>query len=521
LGVELFLKQSIGFRLKYSFTAFLALLFLISFTGSSVAQSAWDWHIYGGIVVDGTGSPAYRADILVRSDSIGYIGPVEADTVDAERRMDAGGMIITPGFIDVHAHGDPVKTPHFRNFLAMGVTTIVLGQDGSSPGEGSLEGWFQVVDSVRPAVNVAALSGHGSIRVRAGAGREAASGEVLDRMADLLENDLVDGAYGLSLGLEYLPGIYADITELWRLASVTGRFDGIVMSHLRSEDDNRIEASLRELAALGSAVRVHASHLKVVYGKGEQRAEEVLHLIDSLKNDGIRFTADTYPYAASYTGIGIVFPRWAKTTEGWRQAKRERPEALMEFLRAKVEQRNGPEAILFGSGKYAGRTLAEVSEEEGRPHVQILMEMGPQGASAAHFVMDRKLQYRIAADPGIMISSDGSPTMRHPRGYGSFARIVDDLVTRDQMLTIEQAVYKMSGLPAATLGIENRGRIKTGYSADLLVFDPAEIRDRATFENPHLTASGFNWIWVNGRLAREDGRFSGDRFGKVLRKQDP
>lgn len=494
------------------------LIFLVTVSGK--AQSMWDWHITGGSIVDGTGTEIYHADVLIRADTIGFIGEIDADTIKAASTIDASGKIVSPGFIDVHAHGNPLKTPEFRNFLAMGVTTIVLGQDGSSPAGNSLSEWYEKIAVAGLGVNIAALSGHGTIRQRIDTGKIPANDRELRRMEKFLENDLKAGAFGMSTGLEYVPGMYADRDELQRLAETVGKYDAVVMSHMRSEDDSMIEASLDELAAQGKYARVHASHLKVVYGEGAGRAEEILKYIESFRQEGIDFTADVYPYAASFTGIGIVFPDWAKTASEWRQAMQERPEVLRRYLSDKVEQRNGPGAILFGSGKYAGSTLEEASEKEGKSAIDLLLEMGPQAASAAHFVMNEKLQDRIVLGENIMISSDGSPTMRHPRGYGSFPKVIKRYVEEQQSLTIEEAVYKMSGLPAKTLGLEKRGTVKTGNAADLLIFDPEEVRDVATFENPHQLAEGFDWIMVNGKLAREEGNFKEERYGIVLKRNE-
>lgn len=490
------------------------LLFLVTVSGK--AQSTWDWLITGGSIVDGTGKKAYRADILVRADTIGFIGDFDVDTVKAANIVDASGKIISPGFIDVHAHGNPLRTPEFRNFLSMGVTTIVLGQDGASPASSSLSGWYEEVAKARPGVNIATLSGHGTIRSKVGAGKEPANNSELRRMGALLEDDLRAGAFGMSTGLEYVPGMYADVGELSRLAGIAGKYDAVVMSHMRSEDDSRIEASLDELATQGKHTRVHASHLKVVYGDGAGRAGEILNYIDSFGEEGIDFTADVYPYTASFTGIGILFPDWAKTENEWRKAMQERPEDLRRYLADKVARRNGPGAVLFGSGDYAGSTLEEASEMERKSAVDLLLEMGPQSASAAHFVMNQELQDRILTGENVMISSDGSPSMRHPRGYGSFAKVIRRYVLGLQTLSLEEAVYKMSGLPAKTLQLENRGTVKAGNAADLLIFDPEEIRDVATFENPHQPAEGFDWIMINGKLVREEGLFKEERYGIVL-----
>ncbi|HET6528370.1 MAG TPA: amidohydrolase family protein [Balneolaceae bacterium] len=500
-------------RLTFSF-----ILSFFVFSNITHAQNNWDWYISGGTIVDGTGAPAYQADILIRGGHIGYIGAVNADTIRAKHRVDASGKIVSPGFIDVHAHGNPMKTPEFRNFLAMGVTTIVLGQDGSSPRPGSLNEWFAQVSEANPGVNIAVLSGHGSIRAKVGVGKTAPTVQELRRMERLLRSDLEAGAFGMSTGLEYVPGLYADEAELTYLAKIVGEYDAIVMSHMRSEDNAKIETSLDELAAQGEYAKVHASHLKVVYGKNAERADEILSYIDSLRKQVIEFTADTYPYAASYTGISIVFPKWAKTNKGWKNALKERPAMLRTFLKNKVAKRNGPDAILFGSGEFAGMTLKEAALQEGISPVDLLLERGPQFASGAHFVMNQALQDRIVAGKKVMISSDGSPTMWHPRGYGSFAKVIRRYVIEKETLTIEEAVHKMSGLSAQTLGLEKRGVLKEGNKADILIFDLSEVRDVATFEEPHQLAEGFDWIMVNGQLAGQNGEFSKERFGEMLKR---
>lgn len=484
---------------------------------SALAQQNWDWHITGGTVFDGSGEESYQADLLIRADSIGYIGAVKSDTIRAERVIDASGKVITPGFIDPHAHGDPLETPEFHNFLGMGVTTIVLGQDGSSPAVGALYSWMKKVEEANPAVNIALLSGHGSIRSKVDIGKRDPTQKELKRMRKLLQSDLNAGAFGMSTGLEYVPGMYAGENELQELAKVVGNANRIVMSHMRSEDNSEIESSLDELAAQGDVSNVHASHLKVVYGKGAERAKEILEYIDDYRQKGIEITADIYPYSASYTGIGIVFPDWGKTESEWKNALQERPEVLRQFLVNKIRQRNGPGAILFGSGEFAGLTLKEAADQESKSAIELLMEIGPESASAAHFVMDEELQDRLILGKNVMVSSDGSPTMRHPRGYGSFAKMIRYYVNENELLSLEKAIFKMTGLPAQTLGLENRGLLQEGMKADLLIFNPKEIRDRATFEDPHKLAEGFDWIMVNGTLVRKEGEFNEVRRGRILK----
>lgn len=496
----------------------LLILLILAFSSLATAQE-YDWHIDNATVIDGTGQESYQADLLIRGNTISFIGEVNTDTISAENYVDASGKVVTPGFIDAHAHGDPLETPEFYNFLGMGVTTIILGQDGSSPAVGKLSGWFEKVEEASPAVNIALFSGHGSIRGKVAIGRQQPTNSELDKMRRLLESDLQDGAFGMSTGLEYVPGMYAGKEELESLAEVVGEHNGSIMSHMRSEDNAEIESSIKELAALGKYAPVHTSHLKVVYGKGQKRAVEVLNYIQSFRDEGITFTADVYPYEASFTGIGIVFPDWAKTESEWKQAMKERPDMLRQYLRDKVEQRNGPDAILFGSGEFSGMTLAEAAKKKQMDPIEVLLDMGPRGASAAHFVMNEELQDRIVVAEGVMISSDGSPTMRHPRGYGSFAKIIRRYVNEEKLLSLEEAIYKMSGLPAQTIGLDDRGTIQKGKAADLLIFDPQEIKDKATFAEPHELAKGFDWIMVNGAVIRKDASFVDEGKGQVLRKE--
>jgi N-acyl-D-amino-acid deacylase len=365
------------------------------------------------------------------------------------------------------------------------------------------------------------FAGHGTLRRLSGAGyKEKPTKDELATMQDMLQKALEAGAYGMTTGLEYTPGTYAGEEELLSLARTVGAANGLIMSHIRNEDDEAIEASLRELLRQGQYCHVHASHLKVVYGKGEARAEEILSLLDSARRAGnYRVTADVYPYNASYTGIGIVFPDWAKAPNDYATVRRERRAELLAYLKARVMKRNGPEATLFGTSPFAGKTLQELSEERGQSFEEVLMEIGPGDASGAYFVMDEPLQARLLADPHVMVSSDGSPTMHHPRGYGSFAKIIEQYVNRYELFPLHEAVRKMSSLTAHTIGITDRGAVEAGKKADLLIFDPGAVRAHADFTDPHQLAEGFDYVIVNGRPAVDGGTFSQERFGKVLRKR--
>lgn len=245
----------------------------------------------------------------MRGDSIALIERDTSAAYAAKRTINGRGMLLSPGFIDTHAHADPLQKPDYKNFLSMGVTTICLGQDGFSPEQEDVQPWMEAVNALSPAVNIALFAGHNTLRMLSGAEYAATpSAGHLTAMERLLAKAMEAGCFGMTTGLEYTPGYYADSAELHRLAKVVGDRQGLIMSHMRNEDDVFVAASIRELLAQGRHCPVHISHIKVVYGKGEKRAAEILQLLDSARESGIQVTADYYPYTASYTGIGILFP---------------------------------------------------------------------------------------------------------------------------------------------------------------------------------------------------------------------
>lgn len=482
---------------------------------------AIDLLITNGEVLDGLGGDAYTADLVIVDDEIVFVGktafsPTELDervkvTIDAEQR------VVAPGFIDPHSHGDPLKTPDFESFLAMGVTTISLGQDGTSPPVMNLGDWLTEVENNGIAVNLAMFVGHGTLRDLNGIGRTADPEPAdLARMLELLDETLAY-TFGLSTGLEYNPGLYAQEAELEALAKVVGKNDRLIMSHLRSEDDDQLEASIEELLKQGRFARIHVAHLKSVYGHGAESAERILQLLSDARDAGIRVTADSYPYNASYTGISIVFPVWAKTTDQFEVAKLTRRAELEAFLREKIARRNGAEATLLASPPYTGKTLGELARELEMPFEQVLIEeIGPQGSYGAYFVMDDEFQTRLLIDPEISISSDGSPEGFHPRGHGAFAKIIDEYVNGRQVLSLKEAVRKMTSHSASVLGITDRGILQAGKKADIVIFDPERVKATATYPEPHQLAEGFDVVIVNGRVARQDSKLSDTYSGRVL-----
>lgn len=493
---------------------------LCSCATDSQPSGSFNMLVTNAEIFDGTGNPSFTADLLIRGDSIAFIGKVDEGKISVQRRIDARGMVMSPGFIDAHAHGDPLATPGFENFLNMGVTTICLGQDGFSYESESLQPWMQQIDSVGVGVNVLTFIGHSTLRSLSGTNyAESPTAEQLQRMTDLLSMGLTQGAFGMSTGLEYTPGYYAQAPEMAELAKAVAAHQGMIMSHMRNEDDDQIEKSIHELLLQGRYAPVHISHFKSVYGKGATRASKLLSILDSARHSGIQVTADVYPYTASYTGIGIVFPDWAKPPNNYKQVIASRRQELKKYLHDKVIKRNGPEATLLGNGKWKGMNLKQVADSLHLTFEDVLIDViGPDGASGAYFVMDEALQSALIQDSLVCISSDGSPTMHHPRGYGSFAKIIRHYVNETKSLTLAEAIRKMTSLPAAIIGLQDRGLIKVGYKADLLIFDPMLVKDLATYEDPHQMASGMEYIIINGILSKASVEIDVNLNGRFLRK---
>jgi N-acyl-D-aspartate/D-glutamate deacylase len=474
------------------------------------------------LLVEGTGAEARMANVLVTGGRIARIFPPTDKTTGATGQVIAGeGRVLAPGFIDMHSHGDPLKDS-YESFLAMGVTTITLGQDGSAPVLGSdrdPRSWMQAADHARMDVNVAMLSGHGTVRRAAdvpdSVRRPDAAG--LARMAAQLDAELRAGAFGLSYGLEYVPGIYSETPELSNLGKVVARYGGVVMSHMRSENDGEIEASIDELVASSLPARPHISHLKVVFGKGEERARRLLDFLAEKRRQGGYLTADEYPYTAGYTGIALLFPEWALPPTDYAGVVAHRRQELRDPLEKRMIRRGGPDALLIGTPPYAGKTLAQAAQEAGLAFPDLLIKLGPEGGSGAHFTMDKALQDVLLLDPYVAFSTDGEPGMRHPRATGTYAKLVEDYVVRDRKLTIEEMVRKASGFPAQILRLPDRGVVRPGARADLVLFDPGKVRARSTYVDPFATAEGFDLVMVNGEAAFAGGRKVGSS-GRMLRR---
>jgi N-acyl-D-amino-acid deacylase len=487
---------------------------------AQAAEPSYDVWVRGGTVIDGTGRDRFRADVLVIGDTIALVSDLDDHAVNARRTIDATGKLVVPGFIDTHAHGDPLGES-FTNFLAQGITTVVLGQDGWAPHADAADGatlaeWMRSVDRRGSEVNIAALSGHATLRSRAGVGdAPLPTAAQIDAMKDMLREDMSAGAYGLSFGLEYVPGRHSLPAEQKALGDVVGANGGIVMSHMRSEDFDKIGAAIDELLQIDA--HVHVSHLKIVAGRHVDEAHAVLNRLARVRALGRAVTADVYPYTASASNFVFLYPDWAKRKEDYERALRERRPELEAHIRKRVSERNGPEAILFTSGPHAGKRLSDLARATGKPYEKVMIDdIGYGGPGQAHFLMSPAVHDVFIAADHVNICTDGAPGPGHPRSYDSFIKVLVEHVGPAPKMSLERAIHKMSGLPGANLGLD-RGTLTAGAKADLLVLSPQSLQSRATWDDQQRAPAGIELILVNGLPAFEHGRPLDERRGRALR----
>jgi N-acyl-D-amino-acid deacylase len=510
----------------------LAPLFLLALAAD------FDLVIRNAHVVDGTGNPWYRADVGIKDGRIAGIGNLTAKS--ATRTVDAAGKVLAPGFIDVHTHveGGIDKNPRADNFLRDGVTTVVTGNCGSS--QLDLGAWFAKLDKAGLAINVASLIGHNTVRISVmGAGKEVATPDQLARMEALMDKAMKDGAVGFSTGLEYVPGTYVDPSEIIQLARTVTRYQGVYSSHMRDEGAKVLDA-MNEIIRVGreSGIRVQISHLKQDTKKHWGASEKMIALLESSREAGIDVTADQYPYTRSSTSLSIRVPAWAQA--GGHKALAERiraPQTRAQIKREMLEMLRGRGltdysyatiASYSAHKEWEGKTLTEVNrlrggapnaEAEADTVLDILTDADP---SMVYHVMsdddvDRLLKYpftAVASDGGVREFGSGNP---HPRAYGTNARVLGTYVRERKVITLEDAIRRMTSLPARTFGFRDRGLLQTGMAADLVLFDPARIKDLSTFAAPHAYSEGFELILVNGIPVLERDKLTDQRPGRTLR----
>jgi N-acyl-D-amino-acid deacylase len=511
--------------------------FLASLPLWSVKAETYDVVIANGRVVDGTGNPAFYADVAVRNGRIVKIGGV---TGEARTRIDAKGLIVAPGFIDVHTHADDVaEMPKAENFVRMGVTTIVAGNCGGSTLD--VAEFFREVERTNVAVNVATLVGHNSVRRKAMGGDfdRPPTPEELDQMRALVRQAMKDGAVGLSTGLIYQPGVFSHTDEIVELAKVAAAYDGIYTSHMRHED-NHIYQALDEVfeVARGAHIRAEVSHIKLSGPTAWGQADRVLAYIEKARAEGLDITQDQYAYTASSTGLSQLIPE--KALEGGKQELQKRladpaqkaafASEMKQSLHDKGRQDYSYAVIASCKSDQSldGLNVAEAAKAKRGSdslddQIELVLNLQTNGGASAVFhgmseddlkTFMRHPNTMIACDSGVRKFGEGVP---HPRGYGNNARVLGRYVREMHVLRLEDAIRKMTSLPANTFHFKGRGELREGNWADIVVFDPDRVQDVATYKDPHHYATGIPYVLVNGVVVINNGEHTGAKAGQALR----
>jgi N-acyl-D-amino-acid deacylase len=496
----------------------------------------YDLLVAGGTVIDGTGRPGILTDVAIKDGRIAAIGRIPR--AQAKEVIDASGLTVTPGFIDVHTHADNlVERPAASNFVRMGVTTIVAGNCGSSAFDIGSE--LAALRDDPGAVNFATLVGHNTIRSAVmGSENRAPRVAEMKRMRSLVWKAMADGAVGFSTGLQYVPGTYAKMPEIIDLARVAANAGGIYASHMRNEG-TELEQAIADTIRVGEMTggRVEISHLKVDSPNRWGASAKALAMIDAARARGVDVRADQYAYTAASSGLGIRFPSWA--LEGGQAKVAERLNAPQTWEKIKLEMAGlladrGLRDLSFAvvalyrpDASFNGLSMQQIAQrvkgtDSADAQLETAREMMLHGGAQMvyHFMSDedvdrimRHPQVAVASDSGVLAFGDGVP---HPRGYGDNARVLGTYVRARRVIALEEAIRKMTALPAAHFKLPNRGIVRVGYAADLVVFDAKTVADASTFEAPHAYATGIPYVLVNGVAVVRNNTQTDARPGQVI-----
>ncbi|MGZ4787567.1 MAG: N-acyl-D-amino-acid deacylase family protein [Terriglobales bacterium] len=478
--------------------------------------------IQHAVIYDGSGGPAFAADVRVKGDRIAEVAP-SLKARKGETVVDATGLAVAPGFIDMHSHAGSgvLKDPTADVVIRQGVTTILAGQDGES--EFPLRDWFTKLEQNPVAINIASMSGQGTLREQVmgkGLLRACTPGE-LAKMKELLARDMEAGAFGLSTGLEYDPAHFSTLEELVELSKVASRYGGFYISHVRDEG-NKVFDSFAELVEIGRQAKlpVEITHIKLgTTPVWHQAAKKMPEVFAQAMREGVDLRADVYPYTYWHSNIRVILL--------------DRDYFNPEKVARAIEENGGAERIhvihFEPDPSVNDHTLDEIAKMWKMSSVQAYMkivkdtEPGPDGKEKQEDVIVESMSEDdvrwFIGDPRIAFCSDGGLTMQHPRSAGTFPRILGHYARDLKLLSMEEAIHKMTGLPAQELGLQDRGHIAKGYVADLAVFDPAKIIDRATIEHWNAPPDGIPDVMVSGRWVVRDGKVTGEKPGKVIRHQ--
>ncbi len=515
-----------------------SLLFCLVVPAAEPAIEA-DFVLRGATLYDGTGAPGVKGDLAIKGERIVAVGRFE--TAGKPKILDAAGLVVAPGFIDLHTHSDyPLgreKTRANLNYLFQGVTTVVTGNCGSGPLD--VAAYFAKLEKGGVGSNVIHQAPHNDIRDKVlGNTNRAPTPDELKKMEELVDRAMRDGAWGLSTGLIYTPGTYSKTDELIALAKVSARHGGFYASHIRDEGVLVLDATA-EAIRIGreAGLPVHISHMKASGRKAWGKSAEQIALVEQARKAGQVVTADQYPYIASSTSLAAtVIP--ARYREGSRadfQARLQDPELgpkVRKAIESALESRDGSKAVRIASYSakpaWRGKDLAAIAKLEDKTPLEIVLEIERNGgAGIVNFGMSEEDVRLIMKQPWVATASDGASmvpsadTVPHPRSYGCFPRKLGHYALDEKVVTLEHAVRSASGLPADVLKLPARGYLKPGFYADVVAFDPTTFRDKATFDEPHQYAPGVRYLFVNGKLAIDEGKYTEALAGKVLRHAGP
>lgn len=528
------------FRLFAAISAMRIPLLACALFASRLVAQDFDLVIRNGRVLDGTGQPAVAADVAVRNGRIAEIGKIAGK---GRTEIDAAGRAVAPGFIDVHTHSEDIdELPVGENFIRMGVTTIVSGNCGGS--KVNVAEYFATLTRARIALNVATLVGQGTVRgeVMGGSFMRPATAEELEKMRGLVTQAMKDGAVGLSTGLIYLPGTFTKTEEIIELAKVASAHGGIYASHMRHEN-TQIFSALDELIRIAreAKIRAEVSHIKLSGPNAWGRTSEVIALLEKARAEGLDITEDQYVYTASSTGIATLVPDDAR--EGGnaefkaRLADPAQKEKIVNDMKRTLKNSGRADytyAVIANyrtNPKLNGKNIVQAAKlargsDTLDDQIELILEIATHGGAQGvfHGINEDDLQ-KFLKLPRTMIASDSGPRrfgdgVPHPRGYGNNARVLGRYVRELKVLTLEEAVRKMTSLPAQTFRLKNRGELKPGFIADIVVFDPEKVSDPSKFDDPHHYATGFNDVIVNGVPVIRDTKLTDARPGRPVRLQD-
>jgi N-acyl-D-aspartate/D-glutamate deacylase len=505
-------------------------LIVLALCTAAFAQPQVDLLLRGGQVIDGSGSASVKADVGIRGDRIVFIG--DSSNIRASRTIDVTGLVVSPGFIDPHTHtledlSDSAKKSN-ECFLMQGVTTVITGNDGNSPIQtgATLAKWNQQ----GIGTNAALYIGQGSVRREVmGMSDAAPASQQVTAMKALVAKSMKAGALGMSTGLYYAPGSYAKTEEVIELAKVAAAAGGIYDSHMRDEGTYSIGllGSIRETIRIAreAKIPVHISHIKAlgpdVWGQSAQAIEVVQHA----RAEGLDVTADQYPYNASGSSVtASLVPRWAEVGGNSALLGRIADPSVRPKLIAEMEQnlkrRGGPDSLLIISGRdksIVGKRLLAIAAEKHESPVEAALEIiKGGGAGVASFNMNDQDIANFMKQDWVMTGSDGSEG--HPRKYGTFPRKLRLYVKEEKVITLPFAIHSSTALTAQTFHFTDRGLIKDHYFADVIAFDPATVADRATYEHPDVLATGMKYVIVNGKIAVDNGKYTGALAGRTLHR---